>query len=413
MVSARESAMPKIAKPLSPLEVRRLTKPGLHAVGEVSGLCLQVKGTGAKSWILRTVVGGKRCAIGLGGYPTVSLAQARDLARETLLEIRKGADPVRERLARRQRQTWTFQRVAEEYIETHRAGWKSAKHSRQWRSTIANYCYPVFGSKNVAEVTKLDVLEALRPIWLEKHETASRVRNRVELVLRYAQQMGYRPEGPNPATLKGNLDALLPKRQGLGEVEHHAALGIDEMYDFMQRLRKVQGMGARALEFLVLTACRSGEVRGARWSELDVDSATWVIPKERMKSGREHRVPLSAEAVALLRALPRFEGVDLVFVGKDDKPLSDMTLTAVLRRMKVSATAHGFRSTFRDWAAERTSTPREVAEMALAHAIGDKTEEAYRRGDLFDKRRVLMQQWARFIDTPPAHGNVTALRGAA
>lgn len=405
--------MPKIAKELSPLELRRLTTPGLHAVGGVSGLCLQVKTTGARSWILRTVVGGKRCEIGLGGYPTFGLAEAREMAREHLVEIRKGADPVRERLQRRQRQVWTFKKVAEAYIDTHRAGWKNPKHAQQWENTLQTYVYPVFGDKHVADVTKLDVLDAVKPIWLDKHETATRVRNRIELILSYAMQAGYRPEGPNPAVLKGNLDALLPKKQGLGDVEHHAALGIDDMHGFVQRLRQVQGMGARALEFAILTAARSGEVRGATWSEIDLDAAVWEIPKARMKGGRDHRVPLSAEAVALLQALPRFKGVDLVFVGMKNKPLSDMTLTAALRRMKVGATAHGFRSTFRDWTAERTATPREVAEMALAHAIGDKTEEAYRRGDLFDKRRVLMQQWALFIDTPPAKGNVQPLRGAA
>lgn len=405
--------MPKIAKELSPLELRRLTTPGLHAVGGVSGLCLQVKTTGARSWILRTVVGGKRCEIGLGGYPTFGLAEAREMAREHLVEIRKGADPVRERLQRRQRQVWTFKKVAESYIDTHRAGWKNPKHAQQWENTLQTYVYPVFGDKHVADVTKLDVLDAVKPIWLDKHETATRVRNRIELIVSYAMQAGYRPEGPNPAVLKGNLDALLPKKQGLGDVEHHAALGIDDMHGFVQRLRQVQGMGARALEFAILTAARSGEVRGATWSEIDLDAAVWEIPKARMKGGRDHRVPLSAEAVALLQALPRFKGVDLVFVGMKNKPLSDMTLTAALRRMKVGATAHGFRSTFRDWTAERTATPREVAEMALAHAIGDKTEEAYRRGDLFDKRRVLMQQWALFIDTPPAKGNVQPLRGAA
>lgn len=405
--------MPKIAKELSPLELRRLTTPGLHAVGGVSGLCLQVKTTGARSWILRTVVGGKRCEIGLGGYPTFGLAEAREMAREHLVEIRKGADPVRERLQRRQRQVWTFKKVAESYIDTHRAGWKNPKHAQQWENTLQTYVYPVFGDKHVADVTKLDVLDAVKPIWLDKHETATRVRNRIELIVSYAMQAGYRPEGPNPAVLKGNLDALLPKKQGLGDVEHHAALGIDDMHGFVQRLRQVQGMGARALEFAILTAARSGEVRGATWSEIDLEAAVWTIPKTRMKAGRDHRVPLSAEAVALLQALPRFEGVELVFVGMKNKPLSDMTLTAALRRMKVGATAHGFRSTFRDWTAERTATPREVAEMALAHAIGDKTEEAYRRGDLFEKRRVLMQQWARFIDTPPAKGNVTMLRGAA
>jgi integrase len=409
--------MPKIAKSLSPVEVRRLATPGLHAVGEVAGLCLQVKTTGARSWILRTVVAGKRCEIGLGGYPTFGLAEAREMAREHLREIRKGADPVRERLARRQRQIWTFKKVAEAYIDTHRAGWKNPKHGQQWENTLSTYVFPVFGDKHVADVTKLDVLEAVKPIWLDKHETATRVRNRIELVLSYAMQAGYRPEGPNPAILKGNLDALLPKKQGLGEVEHHAALGIDDMHGFMQQLRAREGMGSKALQFAILTAARSGEVRGALWSEIDLEAATWTIPKSRMKAGRDHRIPLSAEAVTLLQALPRFEveegKPDLVFPGTGGKPLSDMTLTAALRRMKVDATAHGFRSTFRDWAAERTATPREVAEMALAHAIGDKTEEAYRRGDLFDKRRVLMEAWAKFIDTPLPAGNVTPLRGAA
>lgn len=405
--------MPRVAKELTPLEVRRLTKPGLHAVGGVAGLCLRVKSTGARSWSLRTAVAGKRCEIGLGGYPTISLAQAREQARAHLLEVRSGGDPLRERLARRQRRAWTFETVAQEYIATHAAGWKNSKHRKQWASTLRTYVFPVFGHKHVAEVTKLDVLDAIRPIWLDKHETARRVRNRIELILNYATQAGYRPEGPNPAALKGSLDALLPKKRGLGDVEHHAALAIDDMHDFMRRLRQVQGMGARALEFAVLTAARSGEVRGATWAEVDLETATWTIPAARMKAGRPHRVPLSPEAVALLRALPKFEGTDLVFPGKSDKPLSDMTLTAVLRRMKVAATAHGFRSTFRDWAAERTNAPREVAEMSLAHAVGDKTEEAYRRGDLFDKRRVLMQQWAKFIDTPPPRGNVAALRGAA
>jgi integrase len=281
--------------------------------------------------------------------------------------------------------------------------------------------YPIVGDKHVAEVSKADVLAVLeqpadagRPdgptLWQAKNETATRVRNRIELVLSYAVQREYRPDAPNPARWKGNLDAALPAAGKVAKVEHFAALPIDGMHGFVQRLRQVQGMGARALELAILTATRSGEVRGARWSEIDLQAGVWTLPPARTKASREHRVPLSAAALALLEALPRFEDVDLVFPGKGDKPLSDMTLTAVLRRLKVDATAHGFRSTFSDWVAERTSFPAEVREMALAHAIGDKTEEAYRRGDLFAKRRELMQAWQRFIETPPAAGNVQALR---
>ncbi|MBP6816826.1 MAG: integrase arm-type DNA-binding domain-containing protein [Burkholderiaceae bacterium] len=398
--------MPKIAKSLSPLEVRRLTKPGLHAVGEVSGLCLQVKTTGARSWILRTVVGGRRCEIGLGGYPTTTISAARELAREHLLEIRRGADPVATRLQKRRRSVWTFEKVAAAYIDGHRAEWKNAKHAAQWESTLSTYVYPVFGHKHVADVTKVDVLAVIEPIWLTKNETASRLRGRIETVLTFAMQREYRPEGVNPAALSG---LALARASKVAPVEHHAAIDIDGMYDFMQRLRKVEGMGARALQFVILTAARSGEVRGATWQEIDLDAALWTIPKERMKGGRAHRVPLSPEAVTLLKALPRFEGCELVFPGTKNQPLSDMTLTAVMRRMKVDAVPHGMRSAFRDWCGERTATPNEVAELCLAHAIGNETEAAYRRGDMLDRRREVMELWARFIDTPPAKGNVVTL----
>jgi integrase len=341
---------------------------------------------------------------------------AHERARQALDDIRAGGDPAAARRQRQQRITWTFEKVAGAYIDSHRAGWKNQKHAAQWESTLKAYAYPQFGSKHVADVTKADVLAAVEGIWTTKHETARRVRSRIELVLSYAMQREYRPEGQNPARLKGNLDVALPTSKRLaGRRGHHAALPIDGMHDFMARLREVDGMGARALEFAILTAARSGEVRGATWSEIDLESAEWRIPAERMKSGRPHRVPLSGAAVALLQALPRFDSTPLVFAGRGDKPISDMTLTAALRRMKVDVTAHGFRSSFRDWSSERTATPREVAEMALAHAIGDDTEAAYRRGDLFEKRRVLMDMWANFIDTAPATGNVRALpaRGSA
>lgn len=416
--------MPKIAKELSALEVRRLTTPGLHAVGGVNGLCLNVRASGARSWILRTVVAGKRTEIGLGSFPGFSLAQARELASETLIEIRRGANPVAERLAKRKRTEWTFRKVAEAYISTHRAGWKNAKHAQQWENTLAAYAYPLIGQKHVADVTKADVLAVLEQpadadkpdgpiLWVGKNETASRIRNRIELILAYAMQREYRPETPNPARWKDNLDAALPAANKVSKVEHFAALPIDAMHAFLQRLRQVDGIGARCLEFVILTACRSGEARGAAWSEIDLATRVWTLPASRTKAGREHRVPLNDRAVELLQALPKFEGVDLVFVGTKNKQLSDMTMTKVLRRLQVPATVHGMRSVFSDWCAERTGTPAEVREMALAHAIGDRTEEAYRRGDLFDKRRELMDLWQRFLDTPPAAGNVRQLRTGA
>jgi integrase len=405
--------MPKLAKELSALEVKRLTEPGLHAVGTVAGLRLLVKSTGARSWVLRTMIGTRRAELGLGGYPTVTLAQAIEYARDALQQIRGGTDPAAARRAKRVTVEWTFKKTAEAYITAHTPGWKNPKHAQQWGNTLAAYAYPVFGERHVRDVTKADVLAAIEPIWSTKNETANRVRNRIELVLAYAVQRELRPEGLNPARWRSNLDVALPKASKVSKVEHHAALAIDQMHGFMQRLRKAEGMGARALEFAVLCASRSGEVRGATWQEIDLQAGVWSIPSERMKSDRPHRVPLSDRALELLEALPRFEDVELVFPGQGGKALSDMTLTATLRRMKVDATAHGFRSSFRDWCAERTATPSEVAEMALAHAVGDATEQAYRRSDLFEKRRELMALWSKFIDTPPPQGNVRAIRRKA
>ena len=406
--------MPKLAKPLTALEVKRLSEPGQHAVGTVAGLRLLIKPTGSKSWVLRTMVGTRRAELGLGGFPTVTLAQAFERARDALDQIRKGVDPAADRRAKRKTVEWTFKKTAEAYIEAHRAGWKNPKHAQQWENSLATYAYPVFGDKHVRDVGKGDVLAVIAPIWTTKNETATRVRNRIELILSYAVQHEYRPEGLNPARWRGNLDAALPKAGKVARVEHHTALPIDDMHAFALRLRAMDGMAARALEFGILTAARSGEVRGATWAEVDLQAGVWSIGPERMKSGRPHRVPLSERALELLEALPRFEGVDMVFPGaKAEKPLSDMSLTACMRRMGLDAVPHGFRSTFRDWCAERTSTPAEVAEMALAHAVGDATEAAYRRGDLFEKRRELMTLWSKFIDTEPPKGNVRAIRGAA
>ena len=393
--------MPKKAAELGPLQVSRLRAPGLHPVGGVAGLRLQVTATGARSWILRATIGGKVSEKGLGGYPDVTLAGAREAARTVRAKIAEGVNPIDE--ARKTRSAlqaavasaWTFDRCAEACIADKTPGWKNAKHAAQWTATLTTYASPFMGRLLARDVALPHVLEALRPIWTTKTETATRVRARIEAVLDWATAHGYR-QGLNPARWKGHLDAILAPASKVTKVEHHAALPAAAVGAFMRDLRGHDGMGARALEFAVLTAARSGEVRGARWSEIDLDARVWTVPAERMKMGREHRVPLSAAALQVLAALPRSKGGDLVFVAPKGGELSDMTLSAVVRRMGVPAVPHGFRSTFRDWAAEQTNYPRDVAEMALAHAIGDRVEAAYRRGDLFAKRVKLMDAWAAF-----------------
>lgn len=411
--------MAKAVKALGALEVKQLTTPGQHPVGTVTGLRLSIKPSGSRSWILRTMVGTKRKDIGLGGYPEITLATALERARQAKDGIRNGIDPVAVRRAKNAAIDWTFKACALAYIEAFRPSWKNAKHGQQWENTLATYVYPHFGDKHVKDVDTEDVTKAIRPLWSTKNETMVRVRNRIELVLSWAAAQGYRPKGFNPAQWRGHLDQVLPKPSKVNKRTSFEAMPIDAMYAFMRRLSDVQGTSARCLEFTILTACRSGESRGALWSEIDMDTATWSIPGARMKSGRPHRIPLSSAAVTLLAALPRFKDrqgndVDLVFPGQSgDKPLSDMSLTACMRRLNLTAVPHGFRSTFTDWVAERTSYPSEVREMALAHAIGNDTEAAYRRGDLFDKRRNLMTDWAKFIGTAPAKGNVVTMRVAA
>lgn len=398
--------MPKIAKPLTAIEVKRISEPGYHAVGTVPGLHLCVGGSGSRSWILRATVGGKRKDIGLGGYPAITLAEAHANARQALQSIKQGIDPISDKKAKRSAIEWTFKACALAYIESHKPSWKNAKHGQQWENTLETYVYPHFGDKHVKDVEIADVTTAIRPLWSTKNETMVRVRNRIELVLSWAAAQGYRPKGFNPAQWRGNLDQVLPKPSKVNNRQHFEAMPIDGMFDFIQRLDGAEGTSAQCLKFTILTACRSSESRGATWNEIDLDGATWNIPAERMKAGRPHRIPLSTEALKLLNGLARFEDTDLLFPGRDGKkPLSDMSLTAVMRRFGLTAVPHGFRSTFTDWVAERTSYPGEVREMALAHAIGNDTEAAYRRGDLFEKRRNLMNDWAKFIYTAPAKGN--------
>lgn len=393
--------VPKKAAELSALAVKRLTEPGRYAVGGVSGLHLQISKKRATSWILRVKVGDRRRDIGLGAYPDVPLASARDRARESLAQIRRGIDPVLERHAARARlraeqaATLTFDEAARRFLAVKTVEFRNPKHRAQWATTLETYASPILGRMPVSAIDLPAVVAVLQPIWTSKTETASRLRGRIESVLAWATVHGYRA-GDNPARWRGHLDAVLPKPGKVAKAGHHAALPIDKLPSFMRKLAASSGMGARALEFAIFTAARSGEVRGATWAEIDITGKVWTVPADRMKAGREHRSPLSPPALKVLRALSKGEPDELVFQGLNGEALSDRTLIAVCRRMKVDATPHGFRSTFRDWAAERTDFPPMVAEMALAHTVSDKTEAAYRRGDLFEKRRQLMAAWARY-----------------
>lgn len=393
--------MSRKATELGALAVSRLRDPGLHAVGGVSGLYLQVTASGARTWILRATMGGKRRDMGLGGYPDVTLAEAREKAREARAKIEQGIDPILEReralslLKAEQAKSMTFEAACRALIDAKSDEWRNAKHRAQWSSSLETYAYPVIGKLQVGDVGQAHVLSVLQPIWKDKTETANRLRGRIEQVLDWAKVRGFR-EGENPARWRGHLDKLLPAPAKIARVVHHKALPIDAMPGFMAALRQRKGIAPRALEFLVLTAARSGEVRGATWQEIDMDAAVWTVPAERMKAGKEHRVPLSPQALALLAGLPRVHGIELVFPAPRGGLLSDTALTALMRRMELDAVPHGMRSTFRDWTAERTNYPREVAEMALAHTIGNAVEAAYRRGDLFTKRAEMMAEWAIF-----------------
>lgn len=405
----------KLANALSPLAVKS-AKPGRHADG--GGLHLLVKDTGARSWVYRFMLKGKSREIGLGsaGPGGVSLTAARHAAAALRLKVKSGIDP----LAERQREAAkaqaarlaqiNFRQVAETYIAANEGNWRNEKHRQQWRNTLASYVYPVMGDLPVAEIATAHVLQVLESIWHEKPETAGRVRGRIETVLDAAKARGYR-EGENPARWRGHIAQILPARQRLAR-GHHKAMPYDAIPAFMADLRQRQATAALALEFVILTAARTNEVLGATWAEVDLDKATWTVPAVRMKAGREHRVPLSPRAIAILEAVKPLGG-DHLFPSDRGSALSSMVMTMLMRRMKLDCTVHGFRSGFRDWAAESTSYAHEVCEMALAHVIGNKSEAAYRRGDLFDKRRRLMADWAAFCASNGAAGaKVTPIRAA-
>ena len=394
--------MPRKAAELSPLSISRLKEPGLWAVGGVAGLYLHVNARGARSWILRVVVGDKRRDMGLGGYPDIGVADARQKAREARLKIEQGVDPIllrkqaKSELMALQATDKTFEQAAGEYIKIHAESWSNDKHRKQWESTLAAYAFPVVGKLSLRHIRQEHVLKILEPIWTKKTETATRVRGRIESILDWAKVKGLR-SGENPAAWKGHLDHMLPAPTRLKKVEHLTAVPVREMPDFMIKLRQAAGTAAQALEFLILTAARSGEVRGITWQEVSLEDALWVVPAERMKMKREHRVPLSDRAVAILKSQPRIDENPLVFPAPRGSQMSDATMSAVLKRMGVHATVHGFRSSFRDWCGDYTNYPRDLAEQCLAHGADDPVEAAYRRGDALERRREIMNEWSKFV----------------
>jgi integrase len=419
---------------LKALTVAREKRPGVY--GDGGGLWLQVTGAGAKSWIFRYWVPERDPAtgellrdpatgkirgvtreMGLGSCTVVSLEDARRRALECRQLREKGIDPIEARRGAKvqavleQAKSVKFSDAAVSYIASHKAGWRSDRHAAQWPQTLSAYAYPVIGDVPVQAINTALVMKVLEPVWTTKPETASRLRGRIESVLSWATVRGYRT-GENPARWRGHLDHLLAARAKVARVEHHAAMPHAEVAGFMRDLRRQDGVAARALEFLVLTATRVGEVIGARWGEIDMLDKTWTVPAERMKAQREHRVPLSPRALEILKALPRES--DFVFPDGRDRALSNKAMLRLLvKRMARPVTVHGFRSCFRVWAAEQTNFPSEVAEAALAHVVSNKVIEAYRRTDFFDRRRRLMDEWARFCGKPaPAHADkkVVSLR---
>ena len=433
--------MPKIAKPLSDLQVRRITRVGWHAVGGVAGLLLQVRKPtkeGAqmpRSWILRIKVGEQRQPIGLGSYPQVSLAVAREQAAKLVVEAKQGVNlkakkrALRSSLLSAAAKNKTFKECAEAYMDAHSSDYTSDKHRKQWPATLVTYAYPVIGNMLVSDIVMRDVRNVLEQetvvdintkgkLWYVKTETAKRLLGRIKTVLDYATVNDYR-SGTNPAQWTGYLSTQLPSPKNLQKKEHHPAVPYQQMGTFMSKLRKNPSLSAKALELLILTAVRSGSVRSAEWSEIDLGNAMWIIPAEHTKARQEHRVPLQPQAVRLLKSLPKFEGTNLIFPSRTGKALSDMAFSQLMRGMRergeltVEAVPHGFRSSFRDWAAELTSYPDEIRKAASGHTVGDAVKEAYQRTDLLEKRRRLMNEWSNFVDQPLSveKSNVRSLKG--
>ncbi|MGA0594920.1 tyrosine-type recombinase/integrase [Enterovirga sp. CN4-39] len=402
--------MARAVNKLNARGVATISQPGRYSDG--GGLYLQVDPGGARRWLFIYRSGSKQREMGLGSIGAVSLADARRKRDEARKQLADGLDPIdtRRKAAAEVAPVVTFGAFADQLVPELAKGFRNDKHIAQWSSTLKTYAAPL-RSKPISEIGTEEVLQVLRPIWTEKSETASRLRGRIERILDAARAKGLRT-GENPARWRGHLDQLLAKRRRLTR-GHHAALPFEQMPSFVAELRERQAAAALALEFLILTAARSGEVLGARWSEIDRHARVWTVPPERMKAGRPHRVPLVERAIAILDEMDEVRRGELIFSSfRADRPLSNMAFSALLKRMKVDVTAHGFRSSFRDWVGEATDFPREVAEAALAHAVGNAVERAYRRGDALDKRRELMAAWADFLEQP-AERKVAELRQPA
>lgn len=423
--------MSKKAKELSALSVSKLRENGRHAVGGVDGLHLRIV-SNSRAWVLRVVVGqrfdeeGKqrphRRDIGLGSYPEVSLAEARSKALELKAQIRNGIDPIQQKQKRLQalriekHRERSFMECAKIVIANKSRELKNEKHIAQWSSTLETYIYPTIGDRIIGSITKADIATVLEPIWIGKNETAKRIRGRIETIFDYAKAMEYFT-GDNPAEWKGNLEPILGNLKQ--ESRPHPSLPYEQLSEFMQDLREKKGISPKALEFTILTACRSGEVFGAKWQEIDFKNKVWIIPKDRMKADKEHRVPLSQEAINLLESVQAYNlSSEFIFPApRTGEMLSDMSLTTLIKRMHKQKleenslgyidpkqnrviTTHGFRSTFRDWSADQTDYPREVCEHVLAHKLPDEVEAAYLRGAYLEKRKGLMADWAAFCVSP-------------
>ena len=416
--------MPRIAKTLSAQHVKSIKKAGNHAVGGVPGLYLQLRESGqshldfVRSWVLRYSFAGKRRNLGLGSYSGVGLAEARETAREALVLVRRGIDPLivkqrdRQSLIADATSTKTFRECASEYMAAHLSKHRSLKHQKQWESTLEQYAYPVIGHLHVAEIATPHVLAVLRQetikgqvkgsLWELKTETAKRLRGRIENILFFAEVAGFR-EGKNPASWGGHLDTQLPSPSKIMKPVHQPAMAYRDCGKFIQHLRAKNAIGAKALEFLILTGVRSRSVREANWSEIDLEQKIWIVPAEHTKADREHRVPLVKQSLSLLESLPRLASGRKIFPNSSDGALSDSTLSKLMREMLVSmpdcsGVPHGFRSSFRDWAAEQTNYPEEIRKTATMHAVGDAVQQAYQRTDLLERRRQLMADWADYLD---------------
>lgn len=411
--------MPKSAEELLPQQVKSIKKAGMHPVGVVAGLCLNVSKTGARSWILRTVMGDRRREIGLGSFPEVSLAMARDIAREMKQQIRQGIDPVAERKAARlkliaeSKKEITFKQVAAQFIDKKSQEFKPtsrAKQRQRLANALENYAYPFIGEMPVNDVKRENILQVLEPIWESKTATAERLRNNMERILDLAEVKGLRT-GVNPAKWSGNLAHMLPSPTKIAKVEHMGALPVEDIPAFMRDLRELTTASALALRFSILTCCRSIEVRQADWSEIDLINALWIIPEERMKAGKKHTIPLCKEALELLKAIQPKKPNGLIFTNIN-KRLSENAMLSVLKKsLGLDVTQHGFRSTFKDWARTHTRYPDEASELALAHVHDDKTKAAYARDELIDIRRKLMADWGEYCKNGKREtGNVIELK---